>query len=882
MGTIAKGGITLSSVNDAYTVLLTPSSCSISADFDGSNPALFNAKGTLTIKRGTKTVPFKVDKVSFSDTEIKASWIFIEEATLQFYITQLPITVLDGFVKFHIVTNDGFNYSTDVQFSFNIVRESTMLDWIQDWEGSKTKVGGTYIMTPKLFVGKKEAVLDTSGMEPMWKEGALTGVYIGPDLLASGESSVGIYGYLKDRKIFYINADGGFIGGWTFNEGGLQSSNGIVNILSEGSIFAQNPNSETPYWGIYANGTASFSNGNVKFNSDGSAEFAGKITAKSGSIGGWSITENQLHSLRIIINSKLGYIGINASDAIAFDPATGIPVFPSNPSGGVKMWYTSGADFGFAGWSTGNKVFHVGSDNFIAGWKFSHQAIWTGSDTPFLTQGGYATSDSCITIAPNGIRSSKWFVDANGTASFVGGNVKFNSVNAEMFGWLMRENRFSSHHAALVSQASYSGLFVSPADLSEVGSTMLETTINNNGGIYLYSNGTNSILRAYDKSGNLGFSLNTSGNNSIARWSFDSEAIYIGSKSIGTTGFTTSDGSMVLKSSGIFGYKWKMLADGSGALAGGKINWDKDGNIVVDAQISANNITAGTISTASIKCEGKWLLDQNGTGYLANGNITWNQYGDVELNKINAQSGKIAGFVISSNSLTNEGFDNDACVIFRNDRYNVFGAMGGNTMPTSSGMRSVARFQNEDSTSQWYSRNIALILSAKNGTQNHAFLGSGNGTLDGWIGGHRMDRFTFTESDTIYSNYISLAKNNRWICKSHGSGSGVMLPSLYDVQDALGIGRSTPFCVEFTILADIGTNGFYIYGRTDRKDGAGNQPWITEQNPVFVHWNGDRWERQSLGAGDVFHVWLVYDPNETQTLGGFSCKYTARVISHVS
>lgn len=291
MGTIAKGEITLSPVNDAYTVLLTPSSCSISADFDGSNPNLTNAKGTITVKRGTKIVPFKIDKVSYSDSGIKISWVQQEVTVMPFIVTHIPNTILDGYVKFHIITQDGFNYSTEVQFAFNIVRESTMLDWIQDWEGSKTKVSGTYIMTPKLFVGKKEAILDMTNPEPTWKEGALTGVYIGPDLLTSGESSVGIYGYLKDKKIFHINADGGFIGGWTFNEEGLQSFNGIVNILSEGSIYAQNPDSEIPYWGIYANGTASFANGNVRFFANGDAEFIGKIISASGTIGGWNITK---------------------------------------------------------------------------------------------------------------------------------------------------------------------------------------------------------------------------------------------------------------------------------------------------------------------------------------------------------------------------------------------------------------------------------------------------------------------------------------------------------------------------------------------------------------------------------------------------------------
>ena len=335
MSTIAKGEITLSPVNDAYTVLLTPATCTIRADFDGSHPSLDNAHTTITVKRGTKAVDFKIVAPHISESGIEFTYAKQSNKSIKIAITKIPSSILSGWVSFDIVTEDGFAYSTNVQFNFSIARESTMLDWIQDWEGSKTKVGGTYIMTPKLFVGKKEEIITIVDGSPIWKPGALTGVYIGPDILKSGENSAGIYGYLKDKEIFHINADGGFIGGWTFNQAGLQSGNGVVNILAEGTIFAQNPKSTTPYWGIYADGHAIFANGNVKFQADGSAEFAGKITSASGTIGGWTITKNQLYSDRIILDSSNGLIGINASKFQIIDAATGDLKFPAGPDGGV-------------------------------------------------------------------------------------------------------------------------------------------------------------------------------------------------------------------------------------------------------------------------------------------------------------------------------------------------------------------------------------------------------------------------------------------------------------------------------------------------------------------------------------------------------------------
>ena len=81
---------------------------------------------------------------------------------------------------------------------------------------------------------------------------------------------------------------------------------------------------------------------------------------------------------------------------------------------------------------------------------------------------------------------------------------------------------------------------------------------------------------------------------------------------------------------------------------------------------------------------------------------------------IKAVAGKIAGFTISGNGLVNEGFNNDAYVIFRNDSRKSFAGIGGNVMPAATGARAVARFENEDESDYWgLGYNIAALLSAK-------------------------------------------------------------------------------------------------------------------------------------------------------------------------
>jgi hypothetical protein len=243
-------------------------------------------------------------------------------------------------------------------------------------------------------------------------------------------------------------------------------------------------------------------------------------------------------------------------------------------------------------------------------------------------------------------------------------------------------------------------------------------------------------------------------------------------------------------------------------------------------------------------------------------------------------SSKIAGFSVSGNGLTNTPFNNDAYVIFRNDAHKCFAGIGGNVLPTSSGLRAVARFENED-TSDWWglNRNIATLFSAKNGRYNHAFLGSGNGNLDGWIGGYKYSKYNLTSANTIYSGYSNLKDNNRWVIYSSVDNSGITLPKLSEVRAALSIGSSTKFCVEFTIIADLDSRDFDIYGRNSKKSSDNTYPWNTSEYPNLVHWDNDHWDSLAMGAGDSLTVLLIYDSSKGGSKGGYPLTYTARIIN---
>ena len=266
------------------------------------------------------------------------------------------------------------------------------------------------------------------------------------------------------------------------------------------------------------------------------------------------------------------------------------------------------------------------------------------------------------------------------------------------------------------------------------------------------------------------------------------------------------------------------------------------------------------------------------------GNVTCKTgtFDGINVKNATIESGQIAGFKISGNGLSNDPFTNDAYVIFRNDAHNCFAGIGGNILPASSGLRAVARFENEDATDQWgIGKNIAALFSAKNGAYNFAFAGSGNGVLNGWIDGYLFSKFSLTVANTIYSGYVDLKTNNRWIIYSSVDNSGIALPRLSTVRSALGI-SSGNFCVRLTIVADLKTKNYDVYGRNTKKDSSNNQPWNTTELPVLTHWDDGRYDSLAMGPGDSVELLLIYDSSKSVSIDSMSLYYTARIINKQS
>lgn len=366
---------------------------------------------------------------------------------------------------------------------------------------------------------------------------------------------------------------------------------------------------------------------------------------------------------------------------------------------GVYMGPDQSGGAGLYGYKVGKEIFHINEDGGrIGGWDIAQNGIQTTDGTfQILSEGAIVVTDK--------LKNTIWGIYKTGEAAFSKGNVLFHADGSAYFNgeivarsgklaeWSIKESLLYSNYLMLDSNKHYIG--VSPFDISTAGDVALldhKTTAQNKGGVYLHYTSANSFgIEGYLPESKRVFQLGSG--NMIAGWKFDENSIYIGTKNNTKAQYTQKD-SITIGLNGLRSAGWRLESDGSGGLANGNIVWDANGNVtfkddmsilwdipgisekltkldkngIYTGQVSANNITSGTISTASItNKDNTWLLGQDGSGFLANKNIQWNKNGDVDIRgNLTVQStGKAVEQMFSElecgkgNLLRNTGFTGD-------------------------------------------------------------------------------------------------------------------------------------------------------------------------------------------------------------------------------
>ena len=191
-----------------------------------------------------------------------------------------------------------------------------------------------------------------------------------------------------------------------------------------------------------------------------------------------------------------------------------------------------------------------------------------------------------------------------------------------------------------------------------------------------------------------------------------------------------------------------------------------DGKIISSATIEtmiSNGISKASIRADQISLEGV---------------VTANKYFKINTDgSMETIAGKIAGMKISGDGLTNEGFDNDAYIVLRNDPHKVFAGIGGNVLPASTGARAVARFTNEESSKFFGDVNYSVVCGAKGAVTNVAL----DMTLGGYITGLRIKTARLSSGGSSYGSPVAIPKGTNSVILG---GSGYyQLPTMSKEDD---------------------------------------------------------------------------------------------------
>lgn len=248
------------------------------------------------------------------------------------------------------------------------------------------------------------------------------------------------------------------------------------------------------------------------------------------------------------------------------------------------------------------------------------------------------------------------------------------------------------------------------------------------------------------------------------------------------------------------------------------ITKDDANNLISNATISADKINFLGKTTIN----GNFVVDTNGNVTMKNATVN---------GTINAAQGKIGGLKISGNGLTNEGFNNDAYIIMRNDPNNVFCGIGGNVLPASSGARAVARFENcyaggttDDPYHSDFGANFATIVSAKGARQNIALAIDG-----GFIQGLALRTDVLTKTCTMNK------ATNVAVTLSNDAQIDITLPTMNSYDDG-----------HVVIVCNQGTFGGRIWAGKNIEDGVTRNSYISQSNGNFTGVNNEKGIHRSV------------------------------------
>lgn len=186
--------------------------------------------------------------------------------------------------------------------------------------------------------------------------------------------------------------------------------------------------------------------------------------------------------------------------------------------------------------------------------------------------------------------------------------------------------------------------------------------------------------------------------------------------------------------------------------------------------------------------------------------------------------------------------------------------------------------------------NVCYYANAKNGLQNYAIYGSGDISLDGGVYAYKATMVKITTKNVFLDN-TGLIKATTYnepqtidsltLLVNAQSGHALTLPTLWTIEQMLfgSYAMRSKFCVRLTVIIDIGSETFFLRGRSTIKDNAGVAQWNINELPVITNKDGNYTANILMKQGNSCEIMLTYDPNKKYKVGEFEQNYVARFIN---
>lgn len=186
--------------------------------------------------------------------------------------------------------------------------------------------------------------------------------------------------------------------------------------------------------------------------------------------------------------------------------------------------------------------------------------------------------------------------------------------------------------------------------------------------------------------------------------------------------------------------------------------------------------------------------------------------------------------------------------------------------------------------------NVCYYANAKNGLQNYAIYGSGDISLDGGVYAYKATMVKITTKNVFLDN-TGLIKATTYnepqtidsltLLVNAQSGHALTLPTLGTIEQMLfgSYAMRSKFCVRLTVIIDIGSEKFFLRGRSTSVDNAGVEQWNINELPVITNKDGNYMVSILMKQGNSCEIMLTYDPNKKYKVGEFEQNYIARFIN---